>query len=186
MASFVHGLRMTPCCATCTWCLCLIWIASIKWQVNLHQLRSTDLKGQSDRYLVGSTSKLNICHSAPVITPLSNGSNNFCKYVAPYTWKKEFPCYTEGNSQLNLIRIICLCEWSFDFSACQEKSRGTLKQNVIILLARLLPRNNVCMESANSTSLENIFHRSWYNRCLESKRDTKTRASSSCKDQTPD
>lgn len=87
----------------------------------------------------------------------------------------------EGNSQLNLIGIICLFEWSFDFNARQGNSRGTLKQNVMILLARLLPRNSVCMESANSTSLENIFHRSWYRRCLESKRVTRTRASSSWK-----
>lgn len=94
--------------------------------------------------------------------------------------------FQEGNSQLNLIWIFSLFEWSFDFSSCQGKRRGTLKQNVMILLARLLPRNSVCMESANSTSLENIFHRSWYRRCLESKRVTRTRASSSWKDQTQD
>ncbi|TNN29128.1 hypothetical protein EYF80_060723 [Liparis tanakae] len=37
----------------------------------------------------------------------------------------------------------------------------TLKQKVMILLARLFPLNSVCMESASSTSLENMFHSSW-------------------------
>lgn len=38
---------------------------------------------------------------------------------------------------------------------------STLKQKVIILLARLFPLKRVCMESASSTSLENMFHSSW-------------------------
>lgn len=38
---------------------------------------------------------------------------------------------------------------------------STLKQKVIILLARLFPLKSVCMESASSTSLENMFHSSW-------------------------
>lgn len=57
----------------------------------------------------------------------------------------------------------------------------TLKQKVIILLARLFPLKSVCMESASSTSLENMFHSSWYSRWRESNRVTRTRASSSWK-----
>lgn len=43
----------------------------------------------------------------------------------------------------------------------KNKQIQTLKQKVIILLAKLLPRKRVCMESANSTSLENMFQSSW-------------------------
>lgn len=51
---------------------------------------------------------------------------------------------------------LSLCA-SFEFI----KIKRTLKQNVIILLARLFPLKSVCIESASSTSLENMFQSSW-------------------------
>lgn len=47
------------------------------------------------------------------------------------------------------------------FAAERKVRQHTLKQKVIILLAKLFPRKSVCMESASSTSFENMFQSSW-------------------------
>lgn len=111
--------------------------------------RETSARNQGEgrcSHLVGSTSKL--MWSGVVMTALNKGSRSFCRYAAPYTCnKRQQPGRQDSHDSLRPSLVDTL-------------QIPTLKQNVMILLARLFPRNKVCMESASSTSLENMFHSS--------------------------
>lgn len=77
-----------------------------------------------------------------------------------YACSKHFALKKTFGS-VHSVHNHCLAYLCIPPAPQKDKWIQTLKQKVIILLAKLLPRKRVCIESANSTSLENMFQSSW-------------------------